>query len=133
MFSRSLTIFGSIVVLVGLFMPMNSGPPELEVKSFFTWGAVWDGLLVLVLALGGLAIGIFDKCRWGVVLAPVILLLTYLAYAEFYKIQEVASSMSMMEVSLGIGPWILGIGSVVMLISACIAFAVPSSTLPRWG
>jgi hypothetical protein len=80
-------------------------------------------LLVLVLALGGLALGVFDKCRWGVVLAPVVLLLTYLACAEVFKIQEVASSMSMAGVSLGIGPWVLGIGSVIMLISACIAFS----------
>lgn len=133
MLSRSLIIIGSIVVLVGLFMPMNSGPPELQTKSFFTWGEYWDGLLVLILALTGLVMGITDKCRWGIVLAPVILLLTYLACAEFHNIQGVARSMSMTEVSLAIGPWILTIGSLIMLISGIIAVAAPSSNAAKDG
>jgi hypothetical protein len=128
---RILTIVGSLVILVGLFMPMISGPPELEVQSFFTWGDFWDGVLVLILALTGLVIGIKNKCRWGLAIAPVTLLLTYLACDEFFKIQGAARSMSMMEVSLATGPWVLGIGSLIMLISACLAFVVPSGDTAR--
>ena len=134
MISRSLTIIGSVVVLVGLFMPIISGPPELQNKFFFTWGEYWDGLACLDPRIWtGLVMGITDKCRWGIVLAPVILLLTYLACAEFHNIQGVARSMSMTEVSLAIGPWILTIGSLIMLISGIIAVAAPSSNAAKNG
>ena len=126
MISRTLTILGSLLILVGIFMPMISGPPELQTKSFFTWGEYWDGLLVFVLALAGIVIGITDKCRWGIAIAGVTLLLTYLAWADFHKLQEVSGALqeqSMDNVSLAMGPWVLAFGSLMMITAASIAIA----------
>jgi hypothetical protein len=129
MISKTAAVFGSLLILVGLFLPMLAGPPELETKSFFTWGGPLDGLLVLALALAGLAIGLAGRIRWGIAIAAATLFFVYLAVADFHEIHEMSGSLpdqSMDGITLAVGPWVMVAGSLLMVMAAGLSLVSPA-------
>jgi hypothetical protein len=141
---RLLVLIGAALLVVGVFLPIASVPPEGSLNLLLPGGSLGDGIFILVLALIGAALALAGKTRhaiWPAVLSLAFLVWKYFqikeavdhAHAVIAEIgggSELANSVSdSMQMNM-LGWAVLAIGALVMIAGAAMAWKGPSSAVP---
>jgi hypothetical protein len=115
-----LGILGAVAAVVGIFLPHAESPTLLHI-AHNTLISSGDGLIILVLALGGGGAAVRDSSKpnlsWSLVLIGVVLVGLGFFESGSEQLKVVNGLGQEVETTAGPGVWAVGIGGALMIVA----------------